>query len=126
VFSEQNIDKLYARNGLEAYDLADRGYVARIHPLQLWLAAYLQNKPDATWADVVKDSAEERQAVYRWLFRTRHKGAKDSRIYTMLELEAFVDIHRRWARVGYPSATWCPRSPPRWAAPATARRRWPS
>jgi hypothetical protein len=68
----------------------------------------------------------ERQAVYRWLFRTRHKGAKDSRIYTMLELEAFVDIHRRWARVGYPSATWCPRSPPRWAAPATARRRWPS
>jgi membrane peptidoglycan carboxypeptidase len=102
VFSEQNIDKLYARNGLEAYDLADRGYVARIHPLQLWLAAYLQNKPDATWADVVKDSAEERQAVYRWLFRTRHKGAKDSRIYTMLELEAFVDIHRRWARVGYP------------------------
>ena len=101
-FSEQNIDKLYTRNGLEAYDLADRGYVARIHPLQLWLAAYLQQKPEASWADAVKDSAEERQAVYRWLFRTRHKGAKDSRIYTMLELEAFVDIHRRWARVGYP------------------------
>lgn len=101
-FSEQNIDKLYTRNGLEAYDLADRGYVARLHPLQLWLAAYLQQKPDASWADAVKDSAEERQAVYRWLFRTRHKGAKDSRIYTMLELEAFVDIHRRWARVGYP------------------------
>ncbi len=101
-FSEQNIDKLYTRNGLEAYVLADRGYVARLHPLQLWLAAYLQQKPDASWADAVKDSAEERQAVYRWLFRTRHKGAKDSRIYTMLELEAFVDIHRRWARVGYP------------------------
>ena len=37
-----------------------------------------------------------------------------------------VDIHRRWARVGYPSATWCPRSPPRWAARATGRRRSPS
>lgn len=101
-FSEADIGRLQARNGLDAYDLADRGYVARIHPLQLWLAAYLQQKPDATWADAVKDSAEARQEVYRWLFRSRHKGAKDSRIYTMLELEAFEDIHRRWARLGYP------------------------
>lgn len=40
--------------------------------------------------------------VYRWLLRTRYKGARDTRIYTMLEIEAFRDIHRRWARLGYP------------------------
>jgi membrane peptidoglycan carboxypeptidase len=50
----------------------------------------------------VEASAAERQAVYRWLFRTRYKSAQDQRIYTILEVEAFLDIHRRWARLGYP------------------------
>ena len=100
--SAESLEKLHARNAPEAYDLPDRGYVARVHPLELWLVGYLQQKPDAAWTDVVQASVDERQAVYRWLFRTRFKGAKDSRIYTMLEIEAFLDIHRRWARVGYP------------------------
>ncbi|MDT9151287.1 hypothetical protein RSW37_26500, partial [Escherichia coli] len=40
--------------------------------------------------------------VYSWLFKTRHRSARDSRIRTMLEVEAFLDIHQRWARLGYP------------------------
>ncbi|MBS0545785.1 MAG: penicillin-binding protein [Proteobacteria bacterium] len=96
------IEQLYKRTAPEAYDLPDRGYVARVHPLELWLVGYLSAKPEASWQETVEASAEQRQAVYRWLFRTRFKGAQDSRIYTMLEVEAFLDIHRRWARLGYP------------------------
>ena len=100
--SDAQLAQLYERNGPEAFDLPDRGYVARVHPLELWLVAYLSNRPEATWSEVVKASVNERQAVYRWLFNSRFKGAQDSRIYTMLEVEAFLDIHRRWARLGYP------------------------
>lgn len=100
--SDEHIARLYERNAPEVFDLPDRGFVARVHPLELWLVAYLSNNPEATWSEAVKASAEERQTVYRWLFNTRFKGAQDSRIFTMLEVEAFLDIHRRWAKVGYP------------------------
>jgi membrane peptidoglycan carboxypeptidase len=96
------VARLYERNAPEAYDLPDRGYVARVHPLELWLVGYLSAHPDADWGTTVEASSDERQAVYRWLFRTRFKGAQDSRIYTMLEVEAFLDIHRRWANLAYP------------------------
>ncbi len=94
--------QLYARNAPEAFDLPDRGYVARVHPLELWLVAFRLQHPEATLAEAVAASADERQQVYRWLFRTRAKGAQDSRIFTLLEVEAFLEIHRRWARLGYP------------------------
>ncbi|QHE87565.1 transglycosylase domain-containing protein [Hydrogenophaga sp. BPS33] len=93
---------LHQRYAPEAMDLPDRGYVARVHPLELWLVAYRLRHPEATLEQANAASAAERQAVYRWLFRTRAKDAQDNRIYTMLEVEAFLDIHRRWARLGYP------------------------
>ncbi len=58
--------------------------------------------PEATWPRRWRRATKERQQVYRWLFRTRAKGAQDSRIFTLLEVEAFLEIHRRWARLGYP------------------------
>jgi membrane peptidoglycan carboxypeptidase len=100
--AEERISALYTRSAPEAYDLPDRGYIARVHPLELWLVGYLSTHPQSTWSELVQASAKERQAVYRWLFNTRFKGAQDSRIFTMLEVEAFLDIHRRWARLGYP------------------------
>ena len=100
--SREQIASLYQRYRPEAYDLPDRGYIARVHPLELWLVGYLIAHPNATWREAVEAGAKERQAVYRWLFNTRFKDAQDSRIATMLEVEAFLDIHRRWARLGYP------------------------
>ena len=47
-------------------------------------------------------SRSERQNVYGWLFKTRRKGAQDSRIRTLVELEAFLEIHKMWKRLGYP------------------------
>ena len=93
---------LYHQFGPEAFDLNDQGYISRVHPLELWLLKYLQQNPEADWATVVETSSDTRQEVYKWLFRSRHKSARDSRIRTMLELDAFEDIQQRWQRLGYP------------------------
>ena len=93
---------LYERYGPGAYSLPDQGYIARVHPLDLWLLGYLIRYPEAGIVEAIAASADERQEVYGWLFRSRHKSARDSRIRIMLEVEAFTDIHRRWQRLGYP------------------------
>jgi membrane peptidoglycan carboxypeptidase len=100
--TDERLDKLYYSYGPGSYDLPDQGYIAKVHPLDLWLLGYLLNNPDAKFSEIVKASEFERQEVYSWLFKSRHKSARDSRIRTMLEIEAFLDIHQRWQKVGYP------------------------
>jgi len=100
--SEKRLAVMYQSYGPGAYDLPDQGYIARVHPLDLWLVGYLMQHPDAQFKDAVAASRFERQEVYSWLFKSRHKSARDSRIRTMLEIEAFLDIHQRWQRLGYP------------------------
>ena len=100
--TRKRIMELYHRYGPEAYNLSDQGYVSRVHPLELWTLNYMLHHPEATWPDLVRDSRETRQEVYKWLFRTRFKRARDSRIRTLLELDAFADLQKRWQRVGYP------------------------
>jgi membrane peptidoglycan carboxypeptidase len=96
------LERLYSRYAPDALDLPDRGYVAGVHPLELWLVAFRLQHPKATLGEAISASQSERQAVYGWLFRTRVKSAQDDRIYTLLEVEAFLDIHQRWTRLGYP------------------------
>ncbi|MGE8066048.1 transglycosylase domain-containing protein [Pseudomonas sp. NPDC089569] len=100
--TDERLEKLYQAYGPGNYDLPDQGFIAKVHPLDLWMMGYLLNNPDATFKDIVKASQFERQEVYSWLFKSRHKLARDSRIRTMLEIEAFLDIHQRWQKVGYP------------------------
>ncbi|NUT73655.1 penicillin-binding protein [Pseudomonas sp. C1C7] len=100
--TDDRLLQLYESYGPGKYDLPDQGFIAKVHPLDLWMMGYLLNHPDATFKDVVKASQFERQEVYSWLFKSRHKGARDNRIRTMLEIEAFLDIHQRWQKVGYP------------------------
>ncbi|MGH8418728.1 MAG: transglycosylase domain-containing protein [Pseudomonas sp.] len=100
--SEKRLDELYYAYGPGKFDLPDQGYIARVHPLDLWLVGYLLQNPDAKFKEAVAASRFERQEVYSWLFKSRHKSARDSRIRTMLEIEAFLDIHQRWQKLGYP------------------------
>jgi membrane peptidoglycan carboxypeptidase len=100
-FSDATIRRLYERYSPANYDLPDRGYIARIHPLELWLVAYLRRHPRATLSEVFEASASERQKVYSWLFKTHRKNTQDSRILALLEVEAFLEIHRAWKRLGY-------------------------
>ncbi|WP_457789479.1 transglycosylase domain-containing protein [Pseudomonas sp. PL-6] len=106
--TDQRIARLYLDYGPDAYSLPDQGYIARVHPLELWLLGFLIENPQAGFGDAVAASVDERQEVYGWLFRSRHKSARDSRIRIMLEVEAFSDIHRRWQNLGYPFAHLVP------------------
>lgn len=74
----------------------------RTSALELWVMDYLRQKPSATLAETWTASAEERKRGYEWLFKTRNKAAQDVRIQNQRELEAFVEIHRAWRRLGYP------------------------
>jgi membrane peptidoglycan carboxypeptidase len=106
--SAATVGTLYEKYAIDNYSLMDRSYLARVHPLELWLLHHLRRKPGAPLAEVIEASAHERQEVYRWLFRTRHKRAQDRRIRTLLELEAFLEIHRTWQRLGYPFESLTP------------------
>jgi membrane peptidoglycan carboxypeptidase len=94
--------ELYERYAPGKFSLVDQGYIAAVHPLELWLVRYLTTHPNAHYKDVIQASTAERVAVYDWLFKTIHKNAQDIRIRSLLELEAFLDIHRSWKRLGYP------------------------
>jgi membrane peptidoglycan carboxypeptidase len=96
------LQDLYEEYGPGKYSLADQGYIVKVHPLELWLVRYLIASPGAQYKDVIEASGNERVAVYQWLFKTIHKNSQDSRIRALLELEAFLEIHRSWKRLGYP------------------------
>ncbi|MFC4655972.1 transglycosylase domain-containing protein [Rheinheimera marina] len=98
----KDIDELYNKYGPGKFSLPDQGYIARVHPLELWLLSYLQQNPEASFQDAVDQSKDQRQQVYRWLFKTSNKSARDTRVRIMLEVEAFLDIHQRWKKLGYP------------------------
>ncbi len=106
--SDGDVARLYDEYAPERFSLADRGYLARIHPLELWLVGYLMEHPKASRAEVMAASTQARQDAYTWLFRKADRRAVNNRILTVLEEDAFKRIHRSWAEVGYPFATLVP------------------
>lgn len=107
-FDDQDYAALYETYGPDKFNLSDRGYITQVHPLELWLVAYLRQHPQAGWNEIVQASARERVEVYDWLFKTGRKNAQDSRILSLLEIEAFQEIHRRWQKLGYPFSSLVP------------------
>ena len=99
---DDRLAKMYDQYAMDKWSLADRGYLATVHPLELWMVAYLHQNEGASLSDVVAASEKERQEVYQWLFKTHHKYAQDKRIAGLLEMEAFMGIHRQWKKMGYP------------------------
>ncbi|MEQ1635360.1 MAG: transglycosylase domain-containing protein [Methylococcales bacterium] len=107
-FSDEDLVYLYNKYAVDAFNLHDRGYISHIHPLELWLVNYLQDKPEATLNDVFAASTDVRQEVYSWLFKSRHRYSMDKRIQTLLEKEVFSHIADAWRKVGYPFADMTP------------------
>ncbi len=101
-FTEATVADLFRRADPEPHDLQDLGYLASVHPLELWVARYLIENPEAPRSEVIQESAEARQEVYRWLFRTSRLRAQDQRIRALLEVEAFTEILAGWRALGYP------------------------
>ena len=102
------IEKLYAEFAPGKFSIQDQGFLARVHPLELWLVAYLRQNPEATISQALANSKEERQIVYEWLFKTPSLRAQDSRIRTLMEMESFEEIHKQWKKVGYPFQSMVP------------------
>ncbi len=96
------VRELYDRSAPHPYTLSDLGYLSGVDPIELWTARRLRANPGTTEEDLVAASAEARREAFLWLFETRHKEAQDRRIRTLLEQDAFREIHRRWKALGYP------------------------
>lgn len=100
--ARQPMAALFARHAPGRFPLADRGFLAGVHPLELWVAAYRREHPDASLAQMLDAGREQRQQAYGWLFQPRLRAAQNTRIATLLELDAFDLIHQGWQRLGYP------------------------
>jgi membrane peptidoglycan carboxypeptidase len=108
VLANENIDTLFYKYSSENFDLQDQGYITKVHPLELWMVQYLSKHPNATRDEVIAASVDERQNVYLWLFKNMHHYAQQRRIMTLLEDDAFKQIHDAWERLGYPFASLTP------------------
>ncbi|MGJ0491679.1 transglycosylase domain-containing protein [Methylobacter sp.] len=102
ILAKEDIGELHKKYSTAKFDLQDQGYITKIHPLELWLVGYLAKHPNAARDEVLAAGVEQRQAVYRWLLKSKRKHAQQRRIMTLLEAEAFKEIHRAWVRLGYP------------------------
>jgi membrane peptidoglycan carboxypeptidase len=99
---KQPLQKLYDAYGVDKFSLIDRGYLSRVHPLELWLASYLDAHPQASRRQVLTASTQLRQDVYGWLFKTRNPHRQDFRIRILVEQDAFKHIAKDWRRLGFP------------------------
>ena len=99
--TEEQLWENYLSYSPERMSLADRGYVAGLHPLELWLVRYLQDNPGASWKQVIDASAQVRTEVYSWLFNGSTQK-QDTRIRILLEQDAFNQIYENWREVGFP------------------------
>ncbi|MGE4350654.1 MAG: transglycosylase domain-containing protein [Bdellovibrionales bacterium] len=102
VTDRERLRQLYDEYPPERYSLADRGYITGVNPLELWLIGYKLKNPKATRQTIMTVSRPVRLESYAWLFHANKKGAQDTRIRILLELDAFARIQQRWARLGYP------------------------
>ena len=106
--NDRGIESLYENSDPDRYSLTDRAYLARVHPLQLWLAAYLLDHAGARRSEVLKASNDERQEADSWLFKTRSTRKQDVRIRTVSEQVAFGEILQDWRKQGYPFESLVP------------------
>jgi len=96
------INRLYFKYNPQKRSLSDFADIVGIHPLELWLAAYLYHHPNADYEEVYQKSKSARLEAYGWLFRTFRKSKQDKRIRIIFEQDAFNLIHKAWQRLGYP------------------------
>jgi membrane peptidoglycan carboxypeptidase len=105
---EKDVQALYKKYAVGKFSLMDRGYIAGVHPLELWMVSYMQSHPKATWNEYTAASTYQRQEIYGWLFKTHHKQRQDFRIRILKEEEAFNRVLKDWRSQGYPFAQIIP------------------
>lgn len=99
---EEELQKLYGKYGPDQISLADRAYIAGVHPLEIVVVSYLLDHPNAAESEVQSQTAPQRQEAYAWLFKTHSQHKQDVRLRIVLEEDAFDSILEDWRRQGYP------------------------
>ena len=100
--SQNALQSLYRSHAPEVHSLTDVGYLAQIHPLELWVVKTLRAAPQTDLASLYESGRGIRLEVYDWLFDTSRKNMQDIRIQSLIEVEAFDGLLRDWKRLGYP------------------------
>ena len=99
---------LYAQFAPKKLSMNDRGYVAGVNPLELWLVAYLYQHPHVTRSQVIAASTDQRQQAYAWLLKGARTHQQNVRIRELIEQDAFEHLWLDWKRQGYPFAHLVP------------------
>jgi membrane peptidoglycan carboxypeptidase len=94
--------ELYAQFAPDRFSLNDRGYLAGVNPLELWLVAYLYHHPYVTRSQIIEASADQRQQAYAWLLRSQKTHQQNVRIRELIEQDAFDHLLQDWKGQGYP------------------------
>ena len=105
------------------WTLSDRGYIASVHPLELWLLEYLRANP---MADLPRCSPPAPGHVRRRIdgcSGAQTHGGRTGAFARSLESRHSTTFMPRGGATAIPSSPWCPRMRPPSAAPATTRRR---
>lgn len=97
-----NFERLYNDYAPGKFNLQDRAYLTRLHPMEIWIAEQRVANPNFTWEQAKEQSREERVEIYGWLLNSKNMAGQNNRIHTILEQEAFTHIHRYWQQVGFP------------------------
>jgi membrane peptidoglycan carboxypeptidase len=99
---------MYAEFAPNRFSLNERGYLAGVNPLELWLVAYLYQHPHVTRSQVIAASADQRQQAYAWLLSTEKTHQQNVRIRELIEQDAFDHLLLDWKQQGYPFARLVP------------------
>ena len=100
--SSETLSSLFSSFAPGRYSLNDQAFLAKLHPLELWLASYLVKNSRAGLQAALDASKDERQEAYQWLFKLKDHRAQDSRIKMLIEQDAFLEIYQSWRKAGYP------------------------
>lgn len=84
------------------FDLNDRAYLTKLHPLALHMAALKVKTPDITWDAALDASKAERILAYKWMFKASNKRTQDKAIGILHDHKAWKEIETFWRGFGYP------------------------
>ncbi len=100
--ANQDMQELYAKYGPDKFNLNDRGYLAHVHPLELWLLHYREQHPGR---DLKKPSPTVLRSGRKCMSGcSKHATStpRTSGSRHLLEIDAFQQIHHAWQQLGYP------------------------
>ncbi len=106
--SDARIIELYDGSDPTGFSIADRAHLADVPTLDLWLAAYLREHPGASQQDVFDASAAIRQEISGAQLSPPGSGERGQWVSAVPETDAFSEIQRSWARLGYPFGSLAP------------------